>query len=87
MIDSLLPHDVRVLVDDERVTGLENSAAHFKQWLRDKLIEKIRSLDLIQCAQLEFECVMPVADIELAAHATLYIGFGRFNDIIGLEPA
>ena len=33
--------------------------------LRDKLIERIRSLDLIQCAQLEFECVMPVVDIEL----------------------
>ena len=25
--------------------------------------------------------------IELAAHATLYIGFGRFNAIVGLEPA
>lgn len=24
--------------------------------------------------------------IELVAHTTLYIGFGRFNDIIGLEP-
>jgi hypothetical protein len=23
--------------------------------------------------------------IELVAHTTLYIGFGRFNDIIGLE--
>src|SRR5216684_8179999 len=34
--------------------------------LRDKLIEKIRSFDLIRCAQLEFECVMPVVDIELA---------------------
>ncbi len=33
--------------------------------LRDKLIEKIRSLDLIRCAQLEFECVMPVVDLEL----------------------
>jgi DNA polymerase-1 len=33
--------------------------------LRDKLIEKIKSLDLIQVAQLEFECVMPVVDIEL----------------------
>jgi DNA polymerase I len=33
--------------------------------LRDKLIEKIRSLDLIKCAQLEFECVMPVVDLEL----------------------
>ena len=25
--------------------------------------------------------------IELVAHTTLYIGFGRFNDIIGLEPS
>ena len=33
--------------------------------LRDKLIERIKSLDLIRCAQLEFECVMPVVDIEL----------------------
>src|SRR6266851_9662203 len=33
--------------------------------LRDRLIERIKSLDLIRCAQLEFECVMPVVDIEL----------------------
>src|SRR6202521_5775484 len=33
--------------------------------LRDKLIERIKSLDLVRCAQLEFECVMPVVDIEL----------------------
>jgi alkylhydroperoxidase family enzyme len=25
--------------------------------------------------------------IELTAHTTLYIGFGRFNEIVGLEPA
>jgi alkylhydroperoxidase family enzyme len=25
--------------------------------------------------------------IELVAHATLYIGFGRFNNVLGLEPA
>ena len=24
--------------------------------------------------------------IELAAHTTLYIGFGRFNEIVGLDP-
>src|SRR5438105_8192957 len=34
--------------------------------LRDKLIERIKSLDLVRCAQLEFECVMPVVDLELA---------------------
>ena len=25
--------------------------------------------------------------VELVAHATLYIGFGRFNEILGIEPA
>ena len=34
--------------------------------LRDKLIDKIKANGLIQCAQLEFECVMPVVDLELA---------------------
>jgi hypothetical protein len=24
--------------------------------------------------------------IELVAHTALYIGFGRFNEIVGLEP-
>ena len=32
--------------------------------LREKLIERIKSLRLIKCAQLEFECVMPVVDLE-----------------------
>ena len=34
--------------------------------LREKLIERIKRDGLIQCAQLEFECVMPVVDLELA---------------------
>src|SRR6266498_5201780 len=34
--------------------------------LRDKLIERIKSLVLVRCAQLEFECVTPVVDMELA---------------------
>lgn len=34
--------------------------------LREKLIDKIRSFDLVQCAQLEFECVAAVVDLELA---------------------
>src|SRR5438067_6316845 len=33
--------------------------------LRERLIERIKSLGLIRCAQLEFECVMPVVDLEL----------------------
>ena len=34
--------------------------------LREKLIEKIKANNLVRCAQLEFECVMPVVDLELA---------------------
>ena len=33
--------------------------------LREKLIERLKSESLVKCAQLEFECVMTVADIEL----------------------
>lgn len=33
--------------------------------LRAKLIERLKSESLVKCAQLEFECVMPVVDIEL----------------------
>ena len=33
--------------------------------LRESLIESIKANELVHCAQLEFECVMPVANIEL----------------------
>jgi DNA polymerase-1 len=34
--------------------------------LREKLIDRLKSESLVRVAQLEFECVMPVVDIELA---------------------
>src|SRR5436190_20711096 len=34
--------------------------------LRETLIERLKVESLVKCAQLEFECVMPVAHIELA---------------------
>src|SRR5256886_6680679 len=43
--------------------------------LREKLIDKIKSSGLIQCAQLEFECVMPVVDLELTG---FYMNKGRW---------
>ena len=33
--------------------------------LRERLVEALKTNSLVQCAQLEFECVMPVANIEL----------------------
>ena len=34
--------------------------------LREKLVERVKNESLVKCAQLEFECVMTVVDIELA---------------------
>jgi DNA polymerase I-like protein with 3'-5' exonuclease and polymerase domains len=34
--------------------------------LREKLVDRLKSESLVKVAQLEFECVMPVVDIELA---------------------
>ncbi|HEX6730948.1 MAG TPA: ribonuclease D, partial [Pyrinomonadaceae bacterium] len=34
--------------------------------LREKLIERLKADSLVKCAQLEFECVMTVVDIELS---------------------
>jgi DNA polymerase I-like protein with 3'-5' exonuclease and polymerase domains len=49
--------------------------------LREKLIDRIKSLDLIQCAQLEFECVMPVVDLELTG---FYMDKHRWLEQLGI---
>src|SRR5215813_4837662 len=49
--------------------------------LREKLIDKIKSNSLIQCAQLEFECVMPVVDLELSG---FYMNKGRWLEQLGI---
>ena len=49
--------------------------------LREKLIDRIKSLDLVQCAQLEFECVMPVVDLELAG---FYMDKHRWLEQLGI---
>ncbi|HEX8847662.1 MAG TPA: DNA polymerase [Pyrinomonadaceae bacterium] len=45
--------------------------------LREKLIEKLKADALLRCAQLEFECVLPVASIELAG---IYLDAGRWRE-------
>ena len=49
--------------------------------LREKLIERLKSESLVRCAQLEFECVMPVVDIELAG---FYMHKDRWLDQLGI---
>lgn len=49
--------------------------------LREKLIDRIKPLDLIQCAQLEFECVMPVVDLELTG---FYMDKHRWLEQLGI---
>src|SRR5215510_14083020 len=49
--------------------------------LREKLIDRIKANGLIQCAQLEFECVMPVVDLELAG---FYMDKTRWLEQLGI---
>src|SRR5215813_186985 len=49
--------------------------------LREKLIERLKSDSLVKCAQLEFECVMPVVDIELAG---FYMHKDRWLEQLGI---
>lgn len=49
--------------------------------LRDRLIDRIKANGLIQCAQLEFECVMPVVDLELAG---FYMDKTRWLEQLGI---
>ena len=49
--------------------------------LREKLIERLKSDSLVKVAQLEFECVMPVVDIELAG---FYMRKDRWLEQLGI---
>jgi len=49
--------------------------------LREKLIERLKAESLVKCAQLEFECVMPVVDIELAG---IYMHKDRWLEQLGI---
>jgi DNA polymerase I-like protein with 3'-5' exonuclease and polymerase domains/intein/homing endonuclease len=55
--------------------------------LREKLIEKLKADALLRCAQLEFECVLPVAAIELSG---IYLDKDRWREqlsIVGKKRA
>jgi len=49
--------------------------------LREKLVEKIKANSLIACAKLEFECVMPVVDLELTG---FYMEKGRWLEQLAI---
>jgi DNA polymerase I-like protein with 3'-5' exonuclease and polymerase domains len=49
--------------------------------LRDRLIERLKTESLVRVAQLEFECVMTVVDIELAG---FYMHKDRWLDQLGI---
>jgi DNA polymerase-1 len=49
--------------------------------LREKLIERLKADALINCAQLEFECVLPVAALELAG---IYLDKERWREQLAI---
>ena len=72
-------------IDDESsdlLTGRERAAIRFA----DKLAVDHHKVDDALWAELRSH-FSEAEIIELVAHTTLYIGFGRFNEIVGLDPA
>ncbi len=49
--------------------------------LREKMIERLKAEDLVRCAQLEFECVLPVAAIELTG---IYLDKERWREQLAI---
>ena len=72
-------------IDDEtsnRLTPRERAAIRFVE----KLAVDHRKVDDALWSEMRRH-LSEAEIVELVAHATLYIGFGRFNEIIGIEPA
>jgi alkylhydroperoxidase family enzyme len=71
-------------IDDESsdlLTPRERAAIHFAE----KLAIDHHKIDDAQWAELRRH-FSEAEIIELVAHTTLFIGFGRFNEIVGIEP-
>ena len=64
------------------MTPRERAALHFAE----KLAVDHHKVDDALWAEVRAE-FSEAEVIELVAHTTLYIGFGRFNEIVGLDPA
>ena len=62
------------------ISPRERAALHFAE----KLAVDHHKLDDAQWAKLR-QHFSEAEVIELVAHTTLYIGFGRFNEIVGIE--
>ena len=72
-------------IDDEtstRLTPRERAGIRFAE----KLAVDHQKVDDAQWAELR-QYFSEAEIIELVAHTTLYIGWGRFHEIVGLDPA
>jgi alkylhydroperoxidase family enzyme len=72
-------------IDDESsdlLTPRERAAIHFAE----KLAVDHEKVDDALWAEVRAH-LSEAEVIELVAHTTLYIGFGRFNAIVGIDPA
>jgi alkylhydroperoxidase family enzyme len=72
-------------IDDESsslLTARERAAIRFAE----KLAVDHQKIDDAQWAEMRRH-FSESEIIELVAHTTLFIGWGRFNEIVGIEPA
>ena len=72
-------------IDDESsdlLTPRERAALHFAE----KMAIDHHKIDDTQWAEVRRH-FSEAEIVELAAHTTLFIGFGRFNEIVGIDPS
>ncbi|HEV8441511.1 MAG TPA: hypothetical protein VGT40_25765 [Methylomirabilota bacterium] len=72
-------------IDDETsdlLSARERAAVRFAE----KLAVDHRKVDDTFWAEMRSQ-FSEAEIVELVAHTTLYIGFGRFNEILGIDPA
>jgi alkylhydroperoxidase family enzyme len=76
----------KIAAINDETSDLLSPREHAALRFAEKLAVDHHKIDDAQWTELR-EHFTEAEVIELAAHTTLYIGFGRFNEIVGLDPA
>jgi len=78
--------DAKIAAIDDETSDLLSPRERAALRFAEKLAVDHRKVDDALWSELRGH-FSEAAIIELVAHTTLYIGLGRFNEIVGLDPA
>jgi alkylhydroperoxidase family enzyme len=78
--------EAKIAAIDDEASGLLSARERAGIKFAERLAVDHRTIDDAQWTELRRH-FSEAEIIELVMHTTLYIGFGRFNEVLGLEPA